>query len=188
VPCHGLSIANSVFQNTVFFTTELVMTAAQQNGWQKIGEVAKALDIAVETIRMYEREGLLLVHKTASGQRLFNQADVHWISCIRCLIKEQGLNLQGIRRMLSLLPCWRLKPCSEAERKNCPAYIGATRPCWMMKTGLSGNCRAQDCRDCIVYQSASQCENLKSLLRKQQGINSDMVVEIDQMNGGRCDV
>lgn len=133
----------------------------------KIRQVAAKLDIAVETIRMYEREGLLLSAKTATGQRLFDDADVHWIGCIRRLIKEKGLNLEGIRRLLALVPCWELRPCSEDERKNCPAYLGATVPCWMIKSELSGNCQSANCRECPIYQSASQCDNLKMLIRKQ---------------------
>lgn len=133
----------------------------------KIRQVAAQLDIAVETIRMYEREGLLLTAKTASGQRLFDDADVHWIRCIRQLIKEKGLNLEGIRRLLALVPCWELRPCSEDERKNCPAYLGATVPCWMIKSELAGNCQSSNCRECPVYQSASHCDNLKMLMRKQ---------------------
>jgi MerR family transcriptional regulator/heat shock protein HspR len=83
------------------------------------------------------------------------------------LIKDQGLNLEGIRRMLALMPCWALRPCSEEERKKCPAYLDATQPCWMIKAELAGNCPTIDCRECIVYQSASHCENLKALLRNQ---------------------
>jgi MerR family transcriptional regulator/heat shock protein HspR len=143
------------------------MAETNTKAWLKIGEAARQLDLAVETIRMYEREGLLLVHKTATGQRLFDESDVHWIGCIRRLIKEKGLNLEGIRRLLALIPCWELRPCSEEERKNCPAYLGGTRPCWMMKADLSENCRTFNCRDCQAYQIASHCDNLKTLLRKQ---------------------
>jgi len=142
------------------------MTGSGSKPWFKIGEVARKLDIAVETIRMYEREGLLLPHKTESGQRLFDDSDVHWITCIRRLINEQGLNLQGIRRMLALMPCWEWRPCSKKERKNCPAYSGATRPCWMMKDQLPETCRMVNCRECKVYQNAVQCENLKMAMRR----------------------
>ena len=144
------------------------MLALKQNPVLKIGEVARELGVAVETIRMYEREGLLLVHKTETGQRLFSASDVHWISCIRKLITERGLNLEGIRRMLAMLPCWELKPCSEAERNVCPAYLNATRPCWMIKAQLTSNCQTLDCRACGVYRSAQHCDNLKELLRKHE--------------------
>lgn len=136
--------------------------------WFKIGEVARQLELSVETIRMYEREGLLLVHKTESGQRLFNQADVHWMTCIRRLITERGLNLEGIRRMLALLPCWDLQQCSSTDRENCPAYLNATQPCWMIKSQLAGTCKTLPCRECKVYQSAQHCDNLKELLRRHQ--------------------
>jgi MerR family transcriptional regulator/heat shock protein HspR len=144
------------------------MAETTSKAWLKIGEVARQLDLAVETIRMYEREGLLLAHKTATGQRLFDESDVHWIGCIRRLIKEKGLNLEGIRRLLALIPCWELRPCSEEERKNCPAFLNATRPCWMIKSQLSEECQTFNCRDCPVYQSAIHCDNLKVLLQKMQ--------------------
>ncbi|MCG3157396.1 MAG: hypothetical protein DKINENOH_04028 [bacterium] len=139
----------------------------------KIRQVAAQLDIAVETIRMYEREGLLLPAKTASGQRWFEASDLHWLGCLRRLIKEQGLNLAGIRRLLALMPCWDLKPCSPTERESCPAYLGEKQPCWMMKARLPQVCQAADCRSCLVYQNASHCENLKTLLQKNAKRNQE---------------
>ncbi|MDZ7360223.1 MAG: MerR family transcriptional regulator [candidate division KSB1 bacterium] len=134
----------------------------------KIGHVAKQLRIAVETIRMYEREGLFIPAKTTTGQRVFTEEDVHWMNCIRRLIKEQGLNLAGIRRLLALMPCWQIKPCSLADRRGCPAFTGATQPCWTLKPNLPAICRTADCRECQVYRSASDCTNLKTLLYKLQ--------------------
>ena len=130
----------------------------------KIGQVARKLNIAVETIRMYEREGLIVLEKTETGQRIFYEEDLHWLSCIRRLIKEEGLNIEGIRRLLALLPCWELRPCSIEERKQCPAFTGALKPCWTMKSDIPVSCRAENCRACAVYQNASNCENLKVLL------------------------
>jgi len=129
----------------------------------KIGRVARKLNIAVETIRMYERAGLFLPHKTATGQRLFTQQDVEWIQCIRQMVQELGLNLEGIRRILALVPCWELRPCSQEERENCPAFVGADKPCWMMLSEIPESCRL-DCRSCHVYQSASHCTNMKLLI------------------------
>lgn len=134
--------------------------------WYKIGEVARKLDIAVETIRMYERSGLILVAKTETRQRQYNDEDLHWLECIRKLIKDQGLNIEGIRRMLSLVPCWQLKPCNESDREKCPAYNGSIKPCWMVKTENSGICWTTDCRKCHVYLNAKGCTNLKAMLQK----------------------
>jgi len=132
--------------------------------WYKIGEVARKLDVAVETIRMYEREGILLTNKTPNGQRTFNDADLEWIYCIRRLIKEQGLNIEGIRRLISLLPCWDLRGCPEEDKDQCPAYTGATQPCWTMKEKIPAGCRDENCRECNVYLGVTSCENLKEVI------------------------
>ncbi len=122
------------------------------------------LNIAVETIRMYEREGIFLAEKTETGRRIFNDDDVRWLNCIRRFITEQGLNIEGIRRMLALMPCWELRPCTTAERDICPAFQGAMVPCWMIKAETAGSCQSDNCRTCHVYLNAIKCENLKSLL------------------------
>ena len=142
--------------------------------WYKIGEVARSLNMAVETVRMYEREGLLIPEKTDSGHRIFNDQDLLWIECIRRLIKEKGLNIAGIRSLLALLPCWQLRPCAAQDFEDCPLAFGGVTPCWMMKAELPDVCQFANCRHCNVYQSAAQCENLKKLLfkdflRKQKG-------------------
>lgn len=136
--------------------------------YYKIGEVARKLDIAVETIRMYEREGILITEKTARGQRIFCDDDVNWLNCIRRLIKEQGLNIEGIRRLVALMPCWNLRPCGLHERDQCPAFHGALKPCWTMKSEIPASCRATDCRECNVYQSVTRCENLKEVIYGRQ--------------------
>ncbi|KAA3609253.1 MAG: MerR family transcriptional regulator [Calditrichaeota bacterium] len=141
----------------------------------KIGEVSRQLDVAVETIRMYEREGLIVVAKTDTGQRYYNEEDVHWLNCIRSLIKNQGLNIEGIRRLLSLIPCWQIKPCSLSDREHCPAFNGAVKPCWMIKNELGGDCSTFNCRECHVYLNAHECTNLKGLLQKYTKIEGNPI-------------
>lgn len=130
----------------------------------KIGQVAKRLDISVELIRRYESEGILIPVKTDTGHRVFYESDIHWIHCIRRLIKEQGLNIEGIRRMLALMPCWELRPCSAQEKEACPAFLGAIKPCWLLKDQIPETCRDKNCRECNVYQNVIKCENLKKVL------------------------
>jgi MerR family transcriptional regulator, heat shock protein HspR len=132
----------------------------------KIRDVAKRLDVSVETIRAYERDGILLTERTESGQRIFYDMDVHWLECIRRLISEQGLNIAGIRRLLALMPCWEWRPCSEEDRKACPAYGDAMQPCWTMKDKIPARCRDSNCRECTVYHNAIRCENLKPRIFK----------------------
>ena len=67
----------------------------------KIGELAKATDTQVVTIRFYEKEGLLrLPERTAAGYRLYTQEDVERLHFIR-RCRQHGMNLAEIRELLA---------------------------------------------------------------------------------------
>ena len=128
-----------------------------------IGIVAKMFGISVATLRLYESEGLIIPHKSKGKHRQFSEADVKRIECVRKMIDSGGLNLAGIRMMLSAIPCWELKPCSEEDRKNCDAFSSSTLPCW--KVEVKGEiCSQADCHSCTVYQHSSECTDIKSIL------------------------
>lgn len=129
-----------------------------------IGMAAEKVGLSVSAVRKYEREGLLIFFRTKTGRRMLSRADIKRIEIIHHLIKHLGLNLEGIRRLLAILPCWKLKPCAAEKRDNCPAYLDSVRPCWMLKESESVNERA-DCRLCNVYRyGAYFAEDIKTLL------------------------
>src|SRR6185436_5745623 len=67
-----------------------------------IGQVAKLAGVGVETIRFYEREGLLNKPKRKqSGYRLFGPEVVRRIRFIKS-VKELGFSLKEIRELLFL--------------------------------------------------------------------------------------
>ncbi len=80
------------------------------------------INIAVPTLRMYEKAGLIIPFRNETDRRLYSIADLKRVSFIKRLIKAEGLNLAGIRRLMALLPCWELKPCSPELKEQCPAY------------------------------------------------------------------
>ncbi|RMF63842.1 MAG: MerR family transcriptional regulator [Calditrichaeota bacterium] len=128
-----------------------------------IGTVAKMLDIAVQTVRLYEQEGLVLPYRTESGRRMFSMHEVERLRCVRKMITENGLNLQGIKRMFSLLPCWEFKGGLDEECRNCPAYYEAEGPCWSIRH-VGEKCQAVDCRECPVYRMQLNCQKLKEVI------------------------
>ncbi len=138
-----------------------------------IGIAARKMNVAVPTLRMYEREGLILPHRTSTGRRIYSNNDMMWIDCIRRMITQNGMNLEGIRRLLALMPCWKLTGCPENKRKNCPAYKNSAKPCWMIK--METHPEERDiCRNCPVYSHALHCEEMKPFLRE---INQKLVAE-----------
>ena len=129
-----------------------------------IGVLAERVGLSVSTVRKYENEGLVIAHRTQSGHRLFSHEDINRVKNIHHLIQDLGLNVEGIRRMQALLPCWDLLPCDAEARKRCPAHNENTRPCWMIK-GLDCAPQGNECRQCIVYRFASlYTEEIKSLM------------------------
>ena len=130
-----------------------------------IGVVARMFSISVPTLRLYEQEGLVIPKKSKGKHRQYTSRDIKRNECIRNLIENQGLNLAGIRMMLSTIPCWELKPCSEEDRMACDAYSESVVPCWMVEN-KGELCKNQDCTECPVYQDAAECSNIKDILNK----------------------
>ncbi len=128
-----------------------------------IGEAAKILGIAVPTIRLYEREGLIIAARNESGHRMFSDADIERIRCVRSTINDDKISINGIRRLLALVPCWRIKDCPEGARLRCAAFTRHDSPCWMV-TEKSWECKTTDCRLCPVYTSYSDCHTVKGLV------------------------
>lgn len=129
-----------------------------------ISTLAKLVGVSPDTLRMYEREGLIIPYKKESNHRLYSQSDIERVKCIRNAIKERKMNLAGINAMLSLIPCWKIISCSEKDRKNCDSYHGNFRPCWSYKH-INNVCATNDCRDCKVYKEYFNCDNFKEKLQ-----------------------
>ncbi len=127
-------------------------------------EVAHMLDLSVETLRLYEREGLFVPYKLSSGHRRFTDEDIEWIKCIQRQIHENKLNFAGIRYLLAMLPCHEMKPCCLEDHETCPAGTKSCRPCWDFE---DTPCRIQgeNCRTCVVYQQVLNIDNLKQILQ-----------------------
>lgn len=130
-----------------------------------ISSAATLLGISVHTIRMYEREGLIIPFKKESGQRLYSDRDVERIQCIRRTIQKDKINIEGMRRILALIPCWAIVNCSDEDRASCTAFSGHTQPCWMINH-KNNYCAGKDCRECEVYQSFGNCESIKNKLKE----------------------
>ena len=54
-----------------------------------------------QTLRIYERKGLLEPARTPGGTRRYSQEDIERLQLIQELT-SQGLNLEGVRRVLAL--------------------------------------------------------------------------------------
>jgi MerR family transcriptional regulator/heat shock protein HspR len=68
-----------------------------------ISVVAEMVETHPQTLRMYERMGLVTPQRTRSGVRLYSQADVEQVRRIQHLTQELGVNLAGVEVIFDLL-------------------------------------------------------------------------------------
>jgi MerR family transcriptional regulator/heat shock protein HspR len=67
-----------------------------------ISVVAKVLEIHPQTLRQYEREGLIVPLRTDGKMRLYSQMDIDRIKLILRLTRDLGVNLAGVDVVLQL--------------------------------------------------------------------------------------
>ncbi len=67
-----------------------------------ISIVATILDIHPQTLRQYEREGLVTPSRTQGRMRLYSQRDIDRMKMILRLTRQMGVNLAGVDVILKL--------------------------------------------------------------------------------------
>jgi MerR family transcriptional regulator/heat shock protein HspR len=67
-----------------------------------ISVVADMLDIHPQTLRLYEREGLVVPQRTGGNTRLYSQEDIDKLRRVLRLTRELGVNLAGVEVILSM--------------------------------------------------------------------------------------
>jgi MerR family transcriptional regulator, heat shock protein HspR len=128
-----------------------------------IGVAADKLGMTVHLLRLYEKEELIIPFKTKTGRRLYSDLELEKVKCIRSMVKENGLNFEGIRRIVSLVPCWKIRNCNSDEGRKCHSYTGRTTACWASKEKCLDP--LPSCRDCEVYQKIASCEDVQRLIQ-----------------------
>ncbi|MCB5291947.1 MerR family transcriptional regulator [Arthrobacter sp. SO3] len=73
----------------------------QELGLYAISVVAQLVGTGQQSIRLYERKGLLTPDRTAGGTRRYSNADLAVLRRISELL-EEGLNLAGVAKVLEL--------------------------------------------------------------------------------------
>ena len=139
-----------------------------------IGSVARRLGVSVQTLRLYESEGLILARKSSGGQRRYSETDIERLECIREAITRDKVSIAGIRRMQSLVPCWSIVKCTESERLACPAFCDHDGGCWTYKHD-QGACSERECALCEVYRLSTTCAGIKQIISRTTHVLSENI-------------
>ena len=86
-----------------------------------IGIAAELLGVHPRTLRIYEEEGFLTPRRRR-GRRYYTEDDLKWLECIRHLIHEEKISVEGLRRLLHLQECWEIRGCGRRQRARCGGH------------------------------------------------------------------
>ncbi|OGL41413.1 MAG: MerR family transcriptional regulator [Candidatus Schekmanbacteria bacterium GWA2_38_9] len=75
---------------------------AKKKGYYSIGVVSEMLDVHPQTLRLYEREGLISPKRTGGNTRLYSDDDVRKVEMIQRLTQDLGVNLAGVEIIMRM--------------------------------------------------------------------------------------
>jgi MerR family transcriptional regulator/heat shock protein HspR len=71
-------------------------------GYYMISAVSQKYGIHPQTLRLYEREGLLKPSRTEGNTRLYSDEDLEQLETILALTRDLGVNLAGVEIILNM--------------------------------------------------------------------------------------
>ena len=78
------------------------MAKRKKQGAYMISSVAEMYGIHPQTLRLYEREGLLKPSRTEGNTRLYTDGDIERLELILSLARDLGVNISGIAIILQM--------------------------------------------------------------------------------------
>lgn len=130
-----------------------------------IGQVARRAGVGVETVRFYERKGLLAVpDRRASGYRQYDETGVARLRFIR-RAKELGFTLHEIKELLSLkldpaTTCSDVKTRAEAKIADIEGKIDTLQRMRQALVTLTKACRGRGkTSDCPILDALDYKED-----------------------------
>ncbi len=81
-----------------------------------ISTAARLLDMHPQTLRKYERLGLVRPTRTIGSMRIYSRDELERLRVIKHLVEEAGINLAGVQRLLSIAESiQRIRPLMNQE-------------------------------------------------------------------------
>lgn len=78
------------------------MKLKRKKGFFSISAVAKMFSVHQQTIRLYEKQGLIAPGRSDGNTRLFSEEDINKLEEVIYLTHELGINLAGVEMILKL--------------------------------------------------------------------------------------
>ncbi|NKB90046.1 MAG: MerR family transcriptional regulator [Acidobacteria bacterium] len=87
----------------------------RKKGTYMISAVAELYEIHPQTLRMYEREGLLRPSRSGGNTRQYTDADLRRLEVILSLTRDLGVNLAGVEVIMNMRANMERLQCEVAD-------------------------------------------------------------------------
>lgn len=104
-----------------------------------ISVAARLLDMHPQTLRKYERLGLVRPTRTMGSMRLYSEDELERLRLIKHLVDEAGVNLAGVQRLLTIAESvQRIRPLmhGDASRPEARRRLAHEIRCIAQMVGL----------------------------------------------------
>ena len=78
------------------------MKVRRKKGFFSISAVANMFSVHQQTVRLYEKQGLISPKRSSGNTRLFSEEDIDQLEEVIYLTHEMGINLAGVEMILRL--------------------------------------------------------------------------------------
>lgn len=78
------------------------VTDERERALYVISVAAELAGVHPQTLRMYERKGLIRPQRTSGNTRRYSQADIEIVRLIQEMTQERGMNLAGVEMVIEL--------------------------------------------------------------------------------------
>jgi MerR family transcriptional regulator/heat shock protein HspR len=93
-----------------------------------ISMAARMLGMHPQTLRKYERLGLVQPTRTIGSMRLYSRDELERLKLIKRLVDDAGINLAGVQRLLSIAEVvQRMRPLARSVRDESTSARDARR-------------------------------------------------------------
>ena len=80
----------------------MIKKVKRKKAYYSISAVSKMFTIHQQTVRLYEKEGLISPKRSEGNTRLFSEEDVEQLEEVIYLTHQLGINLAGVQMILKL--------------------------------------------------------------------------------------
>jgi len=122
----------------------------------KIGELAKHVQISIDSIRSYEKRQLLQPKRTTAGYRDYSNKDLQRLRFI-LQAKALGFTLEEIRQLLCLQSgnqdCFQVKQIAQRKSQDIASRIAQLTRMQSVLEDLAKQCESSDGDTCPILKS-----------------------------------